>query len=99
MNNAGHPYEQLDEYGEVIFLTQGAINRKQLNATIKKMGNLLEQATENDYLCISGNNFLCAIATVIWGQRLPRCAFLNWNPVKKNYEEHNMMLGSYSETK
>lgn len=97
MNNSGYPYESLEKYGEIVFLTQGSINHNRLNVLITKMGNLLKASHEDDYLCISGNNFLCALATAIWGNMHNRCAFLNWNPVKKDYEIYNIMLKNDSE--
>lgn len=98
VNNSGYPYEKLEQYGEIIFLTQGSINHNRLNASIKKMGNLLATSSEQDYLCISGNNFLCALATAIWGNMHGMCTFLNWNPIKKDYEKYNIMLRNGPQT-
>lgn len=92
VNNSGYPYDKAERFGEIIFLTQGSVNHNKINTTIKKMANLLIDSSEDDFLCITGHNFLCSLASLIWAKKHGRVGMLNWNPIKKDYEVYNFML-------
>lgn len=81
-NNAGHNYSKAEEFGELIYLTQGAVNiHKEVDRLTEKLTNLIKVADkESDFLLLSGNNLLCILAFDIWKSLHGKCKVLHWNP-------------------
>ena len=97
VNNSGYPYEKAERFGEVIFMTAGSINHSRLNSIITKIGNYIENSSPNDYLCVSGNNFLCTLAGIMWGNKHGLVKILHWSQSKKDYETYNIMAREFKD--
>lgn len=91
-NNSGYPYDQASKYGEFVFLTRGYMYYHNINDIIKKLGNIIDEATEDDYLCLSGNNFICALALHLWSNKHSICKVLHWDQDSKDYKLYPIAL-------
>jgi len=91
-NNSGYPYEKAERFGELIFLTRGYMYYNKIDEVIKKLGNIIDEASEDDYLCLSGNNFICALAFHLWAKEHQICRVLHWDQDAKDYKQYNMAL-------
>ncbi len=91
-NNSGYPYEKAEKYGDLVFLTRGYMYYNKIDEVIKKLGNIIDEASENDFLCLSGNNFICALAMHLWAKEHELCKVLHWDQDSKDYKLYPIML-------
>lgn len=91
-NHSGYDYEKAEKHGELIFMTQGYVNYKKLDSLIKKLCAQIDTSSPEDFLLLSGNNFLCALALQRWAARHGLCNILHYNPDKADYDRYNLNL-------
>lgn len=91
-NNSGYPYDKAKEYGELVFLTRGYMYYNDIDDIIKKIGNIISEASEDDYLCLSGNNFICALALHLWSNNKGICKILHWDQDTRDYKLYPIAL-------
>jgi len=60
-----HDYSPAEEFGEVIFLLEGTINRYNVSSIVRTFTEGTEDASSDDYILISGlplfNAILCGV--------------------------------------
>lgn len=92
VNHSGYDYSKAQPFGEVVVMTQGYIDYKKLNVVIQKICSHIDTSTQDDYILLSGNNFLCAIALQRWAAKHGICKILHWHPSNRNYELYNLNM-------
>jgi hypothetical protein len=88
VNHAGFNYESAKEYGTLVFLSKGYIDLKTNPEVIPSLKSLIESATPDDILLLSGNNLLCVIAVDLWKSIHQKVNILHWSNGK--YDEHTL---------
>ena len=75
-NKAYHDYSDAERYGELRFLTEGVVNRFDIEKLAKAVKEGLADAQEDDYLMISSLAVLNAIGAAFFAHRFARVNFL-----------------------
>jgi hypothetical protein len=89
-NFSGYTYDKADSYGELIYITKGFVNIGNINELKKRLNTFITQTDKDDYLLLSGNNLLCALALHLWINHHSNCKVLHWNGLTKSYDLHEI---------
>lgn len=74
--NPEFSYDLVHEYGDPVYMTQGFVPPADFSAVERKFTKFAEEATENDFLLLSGANILVAIAIAAWLRKHPNVSVL-----------------------
>jgi hypothetical protein len=88
VNHAGYDYEAAKTYGNLVFLTKGYIDLKEQPDVKDQLRSLIESATAEDYLLLSGNNLLCVAAFDLWKSIHGKVNILHWS--NRKYDEYQL---------
>jgi len=91
-NNPNYDYSPAEKWGELINMTQGYIPAYRHEATLHTFENYAKTASEDDYLLLSGSNFVCALAVVAWMKHSKSLRFLQHS---KEMDENKNPVQSY----
>lgn len=75
-NKGPHNYSAAEQFGILIFCTEGQINRKDLNGMLESVKVALEDAIEDDYILLTGLTSLCIVACSLFAARFGRINLL-----------------------
>lgn len=78
VNLSDKNYTPAEEYGELIFMTEGVLNLRKLELYEKRIRSYLVNADSDDYLLFSGHPLVCALAMKIWLEKNEKCNVLLW---------------------
>ncbi len=85
INHTGYSYSRAKEFGELVYLTRGYIDFNDSAELKTSLRSLIETATPEDYLLLSGNTLLCVIAVDLWKSIHKSCKILRWSRDSSNY--------------
>ncbi len=97
VNDAGHPYEKAETFGNTISLTEGAINPFKPDRLARVLASKLKESRQDDRLLLSGSPMVNALALVLWFQKHSKCNTLQWSFKYKRYELKTIQLRSLEE--
>lgn len=66
VNRAGHDFSRAEEFGELVFLTEGPINRFSLTAMYRIFNEGLEDSHKDDYILPTGYSIMTMVAAIIF---------------------------------
>lgn len=89
-NFSGYTYDKADQFGELIYITSGFVNVSNNQELRNKLNSFITKANKDDYLLLSGNNLLCALALHCWLNVHGVCKVLHWNGLSKSYDLHTI---------
>lgn len=75
-NKSGHDFSAAQEFGELIFMTDGTVRRYQTNQIFRIFCDHMQDAQESDYLLVCSLSILNAIATGILVQKFSKVNYL-----------------------
>lgn len=85
-NFSGYPYEKAKDYAEeLVYMTNGYLDLNELETIKSKINEFINRVNPSDYLILSGNNCVAAIAAHLWIKKLGFCNILHWNNSTKSY--------------
>lgn len=79
VNEGGHDYSSLSDFGRMMPLTRGQVNPFALDRHMVLIGPRLQTASEDDFLAISGLPSLNALVLVMWLTKFPQAKLLIWS--------------------
>jgi len=68
-NRGPHDYSRAWDFGELVFCTEGQVNRKDLRTMHSQLSLALEDAEDTDYILVSGLASLCIVACSLFAAR------------------------------
>jgi len=68
-NKGIHDYSAAYKYGDLIFCTEGFINRKDILTMASTLNKAMEDAREDDYIMMTSLASLCSLACAIFAER------------------------------
>ena len=86
VSNAGHDYEAAKDKGEIRFLFEGKVNVFASDLLVKETAQKLKEATEEDYLCLSGTALANCIAYAYFLKKFGRVNVLLFSFKNNGYE-------------
>lgn len=75
-NLGPHDYSPAEQYGKLIYLTEGYINRFDVGGLARKLANGLEDAEPFDYLMMTSLPILCSLSGMILSYKFGNVKFL-----------------------
>lgn len=71
-NKGPHDYTDAYHFGELVFCTEGKVNRKDLRTMQSQVALALDDAEPEDYILVSGLASLCIVACALFAHRFGR---------------------------
>ncbi len=75
-NKGTHDYTKAWDFGDLVFCTDGVLNRKDLNSMHAQLAEAMDDMMEDDYILITSLSSLCSIACAIFAHRFGRLNLL-----------------------
>ena len=69
VNKSSHDFKPAEKYGEVIFLSEGSMNRYSTNSMIRQFSDVMENSSKNDYIVPCSLNVMNSIACAIFAHK------------------------------
>ncbi len=91
VNKSSHNFHRAEDFGNIIFLSEGSINRYATNNMYRQFMDRMESATENDYIVLCSLNVMNSIACAIFAQRFKKLNLLLFK--NGSYIERNLIIG------
>ena len=66
VNKSSHDFSPAKEYGEVIYLSEGSMNRYATNSMIRQFSEVMKSSTPEDYIVPCSLNVMNSIACAIF---------------------------------
>jgi len=94
VNNSGHDFSTAEEFGELVYLSEGMFNSFDLNKMYRMFAELLVDSTQEDYILMSGLPQMNMIASAIFGYMHGRVNILLYSSRNNNYQFKEIVLGN-----
>lgn len=73
-NKSGHDFSSASEFGEIVFLTTGRVNRHAANTIYQEVAEMMENVNDTDHIIVSSLNIITMMAAAIMARKT---GFLN----------------------
>lgn len=96
-NRSVHDFSAATDYGELIFLSEGSVNRFNTSQIYRKFYPILKNSHENDYILVTGLTILNLVAAFIFATKHNRLNLLLFKSYKgrKEYLERILIGDGY----
>jgi hypothetical protein len=78
INDSGHDFSAAEEYGEIVIMTSGTVNKFSLTSMLREFQPFLDSSTSTDYLLQSGPAVMAAIACAAFAAKHGCLNLLLW---------------------
>ncbi|OQB07995.1 MAG: hypothetical protein BWY21_01491 [Parcubacteria group bacterium ADurb.Bin216] len=69
VNKSSHDFSAAEEFGKIIFLSEGSMNRYSTNSMIRQFSEAMSQSKEDDYIVPCSLNVMNSIACAIFAHK------------------------------
>jgi hypothetical protein len=66
LNRGAHDYSDAERFGELVFCTEGSLDKLDVQQMYRELEPILAYATEEDYIILTSLSSLCAVACSIF---------------------------------
>lgn len=91
-NKSHHDFKKAERFGQLVYLTDGVVNRFAVNQLYRECGAAMKDATAEDYILVSSLSILNAVAASIMAHRFGCVNFLVFDTTKRTYEPREILL-------
>jgi hypothetical protein len=91
VNKSAHDFSEAENYGQIIFLSSGSVNRYQTNSMIRTFVEVMVDSTPEDYIVPCSLNVMNSIACAIFAHKHGTLNLLLYRQ-GKGYIERNHVL-------
>ncbi len=92
INRASHDYSGAERFGEIVYLSEGPINRYATNKIYRQMNEVLKDSSPNDYILLTGLTIMATIACSIFSVLHNRLNLLLFRPASHTYAERRLVF-------
>ncbi len=88
VNKSAHDFSAADKYGEIIFLSEGSLNRYATNSMIRQFELIMKESKPEDYIVPCSLNVMNSIACAIFSRKhgtLNLLLFKDGNYIERNH--------------
>lgn len=68
-NRGGHNYEKAAQFGELVFVTEGTLNRFSTSTIYRAFVDAMQGSSEDDYMLITSMNVVNAIGAAVFARK------------------------------
>ena len=90
VNKSAHDFSPAEEYGEIVFLSQGPMNRYSVNNMHRQFKEVMKDSCENDYIVPCSLNVMNSIASAIFAFKHGKLNLLLFK--SGSYIERNLVI-------
>lgn len=94
-NRSHHDFSSAERYGKLVFLTEGYLNRFNINHIFRMCSQAMADAEADDYLLVSSLSVVVAAASAIMADRFGRVNYLIWDRERRIYQSQEVLVKSY----
>lgn len=96
-NKSGHDISGAEEYGEPIFVTEGYINKFNVNEMFRKVARSLENSEEDEFIMITGLTQINAVLAAAFAHKHGRLNMLIFDVKEEEYVPRKLVLDNLIE--
>lgn len=93
-NNSGHDFSDAEKYGDLVFITQGMIDRFKINTMFRATVEALNDSKPTDYIMVTGLTQINVIIASVFTQMHGRLNLLIYDVKKERYIPRKIVLGN-----
>jgi len=90
VNKSSHDFSAANEFGEIVFLSEGPMNRYATNSMIRQFTDVMKESGEHDYIVPCSLNVMNSIACAIFARKHGKLNLLLYK--NGGYIERNHIL-------
>lgn len=90
VNKSAHDFSPAEEFGELVYLSEGSMNRYAVNSMVRRFTEHLGMSEPTDYILPCGFGTMNLIASAIFSAKHKRLNLLLFKD--KRYVERNVIL-------
>ena len=90
VNKSSHDFSPATQYGELVFLSEGPMNRYATNNMHREFSSAMKDSSEHDHIVPCSLNVMNSIACALFARKHGRLNLLLFK--EGNYIERNMVL-------
>jgi len=90
VNRSAHDFSPAESYGEIVFLSEGPMNRYATNHMHRKFNDVMKDSDEHDYIVPCSLNVMNSIACAIFARKHGRLNLLLFK--EGEYLERNLII-------
>lgn len=90
VNKSAHDFSEASKYGEIVFLSEGPINRYATNNMLRQFSDMMKDSEPDDYIVPCSLNVMNAIASAIFAHKHGTLNLLLFK--ERSYIERNHVL-------
>ena len=91
-NKGFHDYAAAERFGELVYITEGSVNRFEANQIARMCAEALSQANAGDYILISSLPVISAIASAMFVSKFGRLNLLIHDSRVGNYVSRSVLI-------
>ena len=91
VNRSAHDFSEAENYGQIIYLSTGSINRYQVNNMVREFSEIMVESTKDDYIVPCSLNVMNSIACALFAHKHGTLNLLLYRQ-GKGYIERNLVL-------
>lgn len=76
VNNGGHDYSDAIRYGELVFCTEGTVNKFNTSQMVRQFTEAFRDSEPEDYIVLTSLSIMCSIACSIFARKHGRLNLL-----------------------
>jgi len=92
INRASHDYTEAEKYGNIVYLSEGSINRYATNKIYRQFNEILKDSSPDDYILLTGLTVMTSIACSIFAVKHGRLNLLIFRPNTFTYAERRLII-------
>jgi hypothetical protein len=91
VNRSFHDFSEAKKYGELVYLSEGSMDRYETNNMARRFEEVMHDSSENDYIVLCSLNMMNAIACSLFAVKHKTLNLLLYKQ-GKGYIERNLVL-------
>jgi len=68
-NRGGHSYDAAEKYGEIIYVTEGTLNRFAVSSLYRAFVDVMSDSSKDDYILITSMSVVNAIGAAVFARK------------------------------
>lgn len=80
VNKGTHDYSDARRFGELVFMSEGAINKYEVNSIFRQFDPYLSASTPEDFILQTGPSIMFSVAAVMYALLHEQLNTLIWKP-------------------
>lgn len=97
VNKSCHDFTAAEEYGEILYLTSGSVNRYSTSNMYRQFEREIKRSSPNDWIVLSGMTIMNSVVCAMFATIHKRLNLLIWKSNDKVYIERVIKMDSLKE--